>query len=176
MIGFWITLIAGTVFFLIFTWTSSVREKRFHGYPRFFAFESVFVLVLLNAKTWFRDPLSPRQILSWLFLLASIAAVAAGFGALWKHGKPEGSFENTSRVVDRGIYRFIRHPMYASLLYLGLGAFLKDMRLITGIFLIIVIVASWITAVMEEQEMKTKFGAEYAAYMTKTKRFIPFVL
>jgi len=173
---FWIILAAGTGVFLIGTWIVSIREKRTHGYPRFFAFESILILVLLNAKAWFRDPWSLRQIFSWLFLLASLAVVAAGFGALWKYGKSENGFENTTRLVDRGIFRLIRHPMYASLLFAGIGVFLKDVRPITGIFLVIDVAACGITAWTEEREMKAKFGAEYAAYRAKTKRFIPFVL
>jgi hypothetical protein len=44
--GFWLTLAAGTVFLLYATWVVSIREKRRHGYSRFFAFESLFILVL----------------------------------------------------------------------------------------------------------------------------------
>ncbi|MCX6566947.1 MAG: isoprenylcysteine carboxylmethyltransferase family protein [Candidatus Aminicenantes bacterium] len=176
MNAFWIILAAGTVFFLIGTWTVSVRDKRYHGYPRFFAFESVLILVLLNANVWFRNPWSLRQIFSWLFLLAAIIVVAAGFGALRKHGKPEGNFENTTRLVNVGIYKFIRHPMYASLVFLGVGVFLKRVRLITALVLTIDLVACWITALMDEREMKARFGDEYAAYMKTTKRFIPFIV
>jgi len=177
MSRFGIILAAGTVFLLVFSWFSSIREKRYHGYPRFFAFESVFVLILLNEKAWFRDPLSPRQIFSWLFLLVSILVVVAGFLTLAIYGKSRGgNFENTTRLVDCGIYGRIRHPMYASLIYLGVGAFLKDMSWTAGIFLVVDIAASWITALMDESEMKAKFGAEYAAYMKRTKRFVPFVL
>jgi len=174
--GFWLTLAAGTVFLLYATWVVSIREKRRHGYPRFFAFESLFILVLLNRDVWFRNPLSPRQILSWIILLASIAFAAAGFFTLRKHGLSRGNFENTTRIVERGIYRFIRHPMYASLLFLGLGAMIKDAGPVTAVLFLVDIVATVITALMDEGEMKAKFGAEYAAYMAKTKRFVPFVL
>ncbi|MBN1938490.1 MAG: DUF1295 domain-containing protein [Candidatus Aminicenantes bacterium] len=177
MSRFWIILAAGTLFLLVFSWFSSIREKRIHGYPRFFAFESVFVLILLNEKVWFRDPLSILQVLSWLLLLVSIVVVAAGFFALVKFGKPrDGNFEKTTRLVDRGIFRLIRHPMYASLLYLGLGAFLKEVRWLTGCVLAVNIAASWATALMEEREMKMKFGEAYSDYMKKSKRFIPFVI
>ncbi|MHB8054344.1 MAG: methyltransferase family protein [Candidatus Aminicenantales bacterium] len=177
MTGFWIALVAGTVLLLVFTWFSSIREKRYHGYPRFFAFESVFVLVLLNWNVWFRDPLSLRQIISWLLFLAAIAVVAAGFHSLSKYGKPrEGNFENTTRLVNRGIFRFIRHPMYASLIYLGVGVFLKGMRPATAIVLAVDLATCLITALMEEREMVAKFGDEYAAYKETTKRFIPFVI
>lgn len=176
MTRFWIWLIAGTVFLMVFSWVVSIREKRFHGYPRFFAFESVFLLVLLNAHPWFRDPLSPRQILSWLFLLASIMVAAAGVLALKKYGQPRGpNFENTTRLVDQGIYRRIRHPMYASIMFFGIGAFLKGITPVTLVILTVNLAACVLTAVMEEREMKATFGPAYVSYMETTKRFIPFV-
>jgi protein-S-isoprenylcysteine O-methyltransferase Ste14 len=177
MTRFWIMLAAGTVFLLVFSWFSSIREKRTHGYPRFFAFEGVFVLILLNERIWFRDPFSFLQVVSWLFLLASIAVVLAGFLALARFGKPRGGdFEDTTRLVDRGIFRLIRHPMYASLIYLGFGAFLKDVDFLTGLALTVVCASSWITALVEESEMKKKFGGAYLFYMKRTKRFIPFLI
>jgi len=170
---FWPALAAGTAFLLVFTWVSSIREKRFHGYPRFFAFEGVFALVLLNLKAWFRNPLSPAQVFSWLLLAASVVSVAAGILALRRFGRAEGHFENTTLLVDRGIYSVIRHPMYASLIFFAAGAFLKGVRPVTGALLAVVLVSAWMTARMEEREMTARFGAEYAAYMKRTKRFIP---
>jgi protein-S-isoprenylcysteine O-methyltransferase Ste14 len=174
--GFWLALIAGTLFLLVFSWAASIREKRLHGYPRFFAFESVFVLVLLNVPAWFRHASSPVQILSWVFLAASIIIAAAGFLSLLKYGKPRNrNLEETMRLVTCGIFRFIRHPMYASLIYMGIGVFLKGMRPVTAIVLAVDLAACIITAAMEEREMVSKFGVEYTAYMKTTKRFIPFV-
>jgi len=173
--GFWLALIAGTLFILAFSWAASIREKRLHGYPRFFAFESVFVLVLLNVPAWFRHASSPVQILSWVFLAASVIDAAAGYLTLRKYGRSEGNFEKTTQLVHSGIYKFIRHPMYASFIYLGIGIFLKGMHPVTAIFLVIDVAASGITAAMEEREMVSKFGVEYTAYMKTTKRFIPFV-
>jgi len=176
MSGFWVILTAGTVFLVFFTWISSIREKRFHGYPRFVAFEGIFILVLLNRNAWFLDPWSFRQLVSWALLLVSLAAVIAGFTALRRYGKPDGRFENTTRLVNRGIYGLIRHPMYASLLFFGAGAFLKGIGLAQAVVLGFTIAVTWLTALMDEKEMKARFGAEYTDYMSKTRRFIPFLI
>jgi Putative protein-S-isoprenylcysteine methyltransferase len=173
--GFWIALAAGTVFLLVFSWFSSIRENRLHGYPRFFAFEGVFVLILLNLRSWFRDPFSPRQILSWILMLSSLAAVSAGFLTLRRHGRAEGNFEKTTRIVDRGIYGRIRHPMYASLIFLAAGVFLKDVRAVPAVVLAVVTAAALAAARLDEREMTARFGAAYADYMKRTKRFIPFL-
>lgn len=170
-------LAAGTGFILIFSWFLSVKHKRFHGIPRFFSFESIFILTNLNAHVWFKDPFSLNQILSWIFLLFSFYPVIAGYYLLNKKGNPASSnFENTSSLVKTGIYRFIRHPLYLSLFILGTGIVLKDpgpLQLALGAINLIAVV---LTSKVEENEMVMKFGDEYKKYMTETKMFIPYVL
>jgi len=99
-----------------------------------------------------------------------------GFLLLRVIGKPQGDLENTSKLVTIGLYRFIRHPLYASLLFLGTGVFLKDISITTVLLAFINIVALIATAKEEEKEMIEKFGEEYIAYMHKTQMFIPFVV
>lgn len=165
-----------TLGFLVFTWRFSIKAKRPHGIARFFAFECILLLVLLNSMIWFEDPLAWNQIVSWLVLILSLFLAIQGFLLLRLIGKPKGDFENTTRLVTSGLYRYIRHPLYASLLWLGTGVFLKNISLETTTLAIINIIALVITAKLEEKEMLAKFGEEYTAYMKKTKMFIPFVL
>jgi protein-S-isoprenylcysteine O-methyltransferase Ste14 len=85
------------------------------------------------------------------------------------------SFEKTSTLVTTGIYRYIRHPMYAALLFLAWGAFLKEaspasVGLVLGASAMLLL-----TALRDEVECREHFGAEYAEYMTVSKRFIPCV-
>jgi protein-S-isoprenylcysteine O-methyltransferase Ste14 len=96
-------------------------------------------LVVLNAPHWFVHPLDAQQILSWLLLSLSIVLVVWGVVLLRRLGRsrpttdksPEFKWENTERLVTTGVYRYIRHPMYSSLLFLAWGAFLKSVSLIT---------------------------------------------
>jgi protein-S-isoprenylcysteine O-methyltransferase Ste14 len=108
-------VITGTIFIILFSWFLSIRYKRYHGIARFFAFESVFILVLLNYKVWFIDPFSLSQILSWILLFLSIYVVITGYLLLKRDGKPDNNFENTSMLVKSGIYGYIRHPLYLSI-------------------------------------------------------------
>jgi protein-S-isoprenylcysteine O-methyltransferase Ste14 len=159
-----------------FTWQFSIKKRRFHGIPRFFAFESILLLILLNYPVWFVNPLSWNQILSWILLIASIPFAIAGFYLLRIIGKPKGDFENTSKLVVVGLYRLIRHPLYTSLILLGLGIFFKEITVTTLVLAFINILTLIATAKLEEQEMLNKFGNEYANYMKKSKMFIPFVI
>lgn len=171
-----VLIIAGTVFIILFSWFLSIKHGRYHGIARFFAFESVFLLFLLNYRVWFNDPLSPVHLLSWFLLIISIYPVTAGFLLLKRDGKPDSNFENTSILVKSGIYGYIRHPLYLSIFLLGTGIMLKDPGLPQIILGIINTIAIILTALVEEKEMISKFGDAYREYMKETKMFIPFVI
>ena len=168
--------ISGSVLLILFSWFVSIREKRYHGIPRFFAFEGLLVLGLLNSPVWFKDPLSILQVISWFLLILSLYYAIAAFGLIFRHGKPVQNFENTTRLVTTGLYHFVRHPMYGSLLFLGWGGFLKDINLYTIILILIISIALFITCKAEEREMMKKFGDEYKVYMKKTKMWIPMMI
>jgi protein-S-isoprenylcysteine O-methyltransferase Ste14 len=172
----YLILIGGTIYIILFSWFLSIRYKRYHGIARFFAFESVFILVMLNYKVWNINPFSPAQLISWILLCLSIYVVVTGFLLLKRRGKPDNNFENTSILVKSGIYGYIRHPLYLSIFLLGTAIVLKNPASIQIILGIINLVAVYITARIEEKEMISKFGDDYRIYMKETKMFIPYIL
>jgi protein-S-isoprenylcysteine O-methyltransferase Ste14 len=169
-------LSAGTIFIMLFSWFLSIRYRRYHGIARFFAFESVFILVLLNYRVWFINPFSLMHIISWILLLLSVYMVVTGYLLLKSKGKPDSNFENTSLLVKSGIYGYIRHPLYCSIFLLGTGVMLKDPGTLQVGLGILNVIALYITARIEEKEMTEKFGEDYKAYINETKMFIPFVI
>jgi len=171
-----IIFLTGTILIILFSWFVSIREKRYHGIPRFFVFEGLLFLGLLQWPVWFKDPLVIRQIFSWLLLLASVCYVIFAVWIYLKRGKPGQNFENTTRLVTTGLYKYIRHPMYGSLLFLGWGMFLKDINSISIAVIIIITTALFLTCKVEEKEMITKFGDEYRQYIKKTKLWIPWLI
>lgn len=170
------TLLTGTLVILIFSWFYSVKYRRYHGISRFFAFESIFILLLMNVRGWFTDPFSWHQILSWTFLIASVYPGIAGYMLLKRKGRPEESFENTTVLVKSGLYKYIRHPLYSSLLLFGTGVMFKDPGIIQLILGTVNLIAIIITALIEEKEMIAKFGEEYRVYMKETKMFVPYIV
>jgi len=171
-----------SVIFTALSWRP-LRNPRSHGFYRFLVFEITLILVLLNLPFWFPNPFSPPQLLSWTMLFSSIVLVMNGVYLLKKVGgnqprqqSPENfSFENTARLVSSGIYRYIRHPMYSSLLLLAWGAALKHLTSITLAGSLLTTVLLVITAKVEERESLAFFGASYSRYVRQTKMFIPFL-
>lgn len=153
-----------------------LRDPRSHGFYRFFAFELILILFLANLPLWFVNPSSGRQILSFALLTASLIPAIGGFSLLIARGCPAGSFEDTRHLVTDGIYLYIRHPMYTSLMMLAAGIFLKDLSVPAAALFAGSMGFLLTTALTEEAENRVKFGEEYAAYMKTAKRFIPFLI
>jgi protein-S-isoprenylcysteine O-methyltransferase Ste14 len=175
--------VAASAAFILLSWRS-LKDLRSHGFYRFFAFELLSALILLNVPMWFRDPLSARQLVSWFLGAVSIGLAIEGFRLLRVIGRPAPTdarsanlpFENTTTLVTVGAYRLIRHPMYASLLALVWCAYLKNPFAIAGTVLAPIASGFLVaTSVAEERENLASFGAAYAAYMKRTRRFVPFL-
>jgi protein-S-isoprenylcysteine O-methyltransferase Ste14 len=80
------------------------------------------------------------------------------------------------RLVTEGIYRRIRHPMYMALLLYSLGQAIVLPNWVAGpSYLVAMTLLIALRLGPEEQIMKEEFGAEYDAYMSRTKRILPGV-
>jgi protein-S-isoprenylcysteine O-methyltransferase Ste14 len=169
--------------FFVYLSKNCLFAPRSHGFYRFFAFESILALVLINAREWFSNPFSIHQVISWLLLIISIVLVAHGAYLLRVVGRPKKErddreligIEKTTSLVKIGAYRYIRHPIYASGFYGAYGVFFKNpswpgiaLALSATVFFVL-------TAKVEEKECIRFFGADYQAYMRETKMFIPFL-
>lgn len=79
-------------------------------------------------------------------------------------------------VVDRGVYRWIRHPSYTGgiLMYLGTGMAMTSWLSAASITLAAIAGYAYRVRV-EEQALQANLGGRYQEYMRRTKRFVPFV-
>jgi len=180
----WILFAVTSVILIAISW-KSLRNPRSHGFYRFFAWENILGLFLINAKFWFYNPFAWNQIIAWFLLAVCLIPLALGVHFLRTSGKPndqrEGdasllAFEKTTALVTSGIYKYIRHPLYSSLLLLAWGIFFKAL---SGTGLILAITASLFliaTAKADERECIQFFGAQYVEYMKTTKMFVPYIL
>ena len=170
--------------FLIYISRASLRAPRSHGFYRFFAWEAILALFLLNVDFWFRDPFAWYQLIAWTLLFGCIVPLVFGAQALRTRGQPtakrEGdasllAFEKTTALVTTGIYHYIRHPLYSSLLLLAWGIFFKSPSWLGGVLVIVTTISLALTAKADEAECAKFFGTAYQDYMKTTRMFIPFL-
>jgi protein-S-isoprenylcysteine O-methyltransferase Ste14 len=162
---------------------SSLLDIQSHGFYRFFSWEVILILFLMNIDSWFADPFSLRQIVSWGFLIVSLVLIYEGVRLFRKQGGIDQSrddsglvgIEKTTELVTTGVYRYIRHPFYSSLLFLGWGIALKHISWIGILLAVINTILLIITAKKEEEENIQYFGERYREYMKDTKMLVPFL-
>jgi protein-S-isoprenylcysteine O-methyltransferase Ste14 len=79
---------------------------------------------------------------------------------------------NPDGLLDHGVYRFSRHPMYLSYLvfYLGCGLMTASW-LYLGILVLFQASTHWI-AISEERWCVEQFGSDYAAYTRQVNRYM----
>ncbi len=150
---------------ILFLSRVSIRKDRNHGLYRFFALESILAVLMLNINYLVRDPLSSRQIISWIFIVFSLIFAGQGIWLMKTVGKP--------RV---GIYKYIRHPIYGALLFLAFGICLKRFTIVGLILAHVTMIFLILTARIEDEDNIRKFGSEHRKYMESTKRFLPYLM
>lgn len=155
-----------------------------HGFHRFLAWVAILALLLNNVEYWFVDKYGARQLLSWLLLGISIYLVAHGAVVLKHHGHVDPArpgtalfrFEKTTRLVTVSVFRFIRHPLYGSLIFLAWGIYLKNPNATGASLALTATLFMILTARVEEGECIRYFGAPYREYMVRSRMFIPFLV
>ncbi|MDM0035864.1 isoprenylcysteine carboxylmethyltransferase family protein [Variovorax sp. J22P271] len=169
---------------LLYISRGAMTRPRSHGFYRFFAWECILGLIWINLPVWGADPLALPQRVAMVLFMASVWLPVHAFRLLRRHGHPGEArqdealigFEKTTALVTAGAFRYIRHPMYTSLICLAWGIFLQQF---TWLGLALVMAATlllFVTALREEQECLAHFGQAYRDYMRRTRRFLPFLL
>jgi protein-S-isoprenylcysteine O-methyltransferase Ste14 len=78
-------------------------------------------------------------------------------------------------LVTKGPYRYLRHPIYAAVLYFLWAAVLSHPDIINGLLGALITVGLAVRMVAEERLVAERYP-EYQAYAAHTKRIIPFIL
>ena len=108
-------------------------------------------------------------------------AAAAGVGAAALAANRIGNFNirpdphPQGRLVMHGIYRWVRHPMYGSVLLAATGAAVSaadGWRLVAWAAVLALLVVLTVKSMLEERWLAERHP-EYLGYATRTRRFFP---
>lgn len=114
--------------------------------------------------------------------MAGIALTAAGIAfAIWARLTLGGNWSGTvtlkegHTLVQRGPYRWVRHPIYTGLLLASVGTAVVSGSLHSMVALLVILFGFWLKIATEESLMVQTFGAEYVEYMRRVKALAPYL-
>jgi hypothetical protein len=76
-------------------------------------------------------------------------------------------------LVTRGPYAIVRHPMYMSLIAIGVGLAIAWDSWVTVGFALLYAAPFWMHTAIEEQMLESHFGDEWRAYKARVPRLVP---
>ena len=111
------------------------------------------------------------------FFIAGMIVRWTAIISLGKYFTVDVSIQNEHKVVQHGMYKYVRHPSYTGLLieFLGLAFYF-------GTWMSVIILMIPISSVMmyrirwEENLLRKSFGEQYEKYKSHTKMLIPGIL
>lgn len=135
-------------------------------------FAQLFLQELLPIR---ENALVLRVVGAILFALGLSIAILARLelGSNWSDIEM-GRVKQDHMLVNRGVYRYIRHPIYTGDLVMLLG-----FELCLNSWLVVAVVIIAIPAIhkaIREEQVLSQTVIGYQAYRAQTKRFIPFVI
>ena len=167
--------------FLLY-WTISARsvkptEERPHGLSRYWHYVLLIVgALLLNI------PISPLNFIlvprsAVVSILSSLCAVSGlAIALIADNWSSVVTFKRDHELITRGIYHYMRHPIYTGVLLMFLATVLLVGTLGAVLGLLIIFVGLWIKSKQEEALMERHFPAQYPEYQRRVKALLPFIL
>ncbi|MBN2411509.1 isoprenylcysteine carboxylmethyltransferase family protein [candidate division KSB1 bacterium] len=113
--------------------------------------------------------------------IAGTLVFAAALWLLWRSHADLGRnwtatllIKNNHTLITKGIYSYIRHPMYAGHWLWGVAQFLLLHNWIAGPAMLVTMLPFYLYRVpREEKMMLEKFGEDYRTYVSKTGGILP---
>jgi protein-S-isoprenylcysteine O-methyltransferase Ste14 len=147
-------------FIILASWFAIPAAFIVSPWPRF--------ALLHHRRIWFAVGLA--------LLLAGSALRRHCFRTLGRYFTGNVRVQPDQPVIEKGLYRMVRHPSYTGglIMYLGTGLALTNWLSVSVIVGVGIITYAY-RVYVEEQALATSIGPPYLDYMIRTKRFIPFI-
>jgi len=168
---------------LALSWRTLFSLKN-HGLYRWVVWECILWLAIQNYRYLIVEKFDLQQLISSALMIASLVFVLSAVFIMRKKGSVSKQrrdhtlfgFEKTTVLIESGIFKHVRHPMYSSLLFLAWGILFRNIEATLSIVALIATCSCIVAALMEERENIAYFGERYRHYTLKTKMFIPYVV
>jgi len=150
-----------------------INSIRNHSlYPNLLVFLQFFIigLMVLLSKSFFSSTLGLA-----IFILGALLGIWALTHNQLGNFNIQPKLRKGSKLITTGIYAWVRHPMYTSVIVMMLG-FLVSTATIVETFLWVILIVVLLLKAKREESLWLKHDEAYEAYKKSTKLFIPYIL
>lgn len=129
-----------------------------------------FTSFLLN-WSWVKMEILPLRIFGFILFVPAAFFVGFGFVNLKSKGKPPSGWEDTTGMIESGVYHIVRHPLYLGSALWAVGVISLIQSLPTTVLGIVAGFCFWMASKKEDEFDIKKFGDGYREYMRKVPRW-----
>jgi protein-S-isoprenylcysteine O-methyltransferase Ste14 len=135
--------------------------------PLAYVFTTWFSVLDYNLPKWFGFPSTMLYCFGvWLFFRSH-----SDLGHYWSPGL---EIKEDHQLITTGVFQWVRHPMYSSLLAIAIAQIFMLQNWIVGPAFLILAIPFYLHRVKrEERQLIRHFGDEYRGYMKLTNPLIP---
>ncbi|HEX3748460.1 MAG TPA: isoprenylcysteine carboxylmethyltransferase family protein [Bryobacteraceae bacterium] len=140
------------------------------------ALEGLGYTLLWQGSFWLRSPARWQIALAAVLFAIACALSWTAAQSLGRHLRVDAALEDEHRLIRTGPYRFMRHPIYTSMLavLLGTGIPIAPWSLLVPA-LALFLLGTAIRVRVEEALLESRFGDEFRRYRQSVAALIPFV-
>lgn len=165
-VGIWVGIIAG--------WLIPVIRKRI-VYEIYEACGlGVYFSLIVLGWGWKTIDIFPLVYIGYALYVPAAVLVIFSFVSLKHKGKPEPGWEHTTTIIESGIFRVVRHPLYLGAAIWTIGIILVIQSISSTILGLVAIFCFWMASKKEDEFNIKKFGQEYQKYMEEVSMWNVF--
>lgn len=157
-----------------FSFINSGFKESFHWWILFLILITYAVLISLNYFGLFSHVFSnlALDISGFILLLTGFLIVITAHAQMSKSWRMGIDRKTKTKLINTGLFRHSRNPVYLGLIIQSLAVFLLILNLTTLILFVLLLADLILIISSEEKFLEKQFGKEYLSYKKKVRRFI----
>ena len=122
------------------------------------------------------DIFTPNSFTFYLIVPAFLYWLYFFIGAMLVHRKAPRSVHSIDKIVKKGVYQRVRHPIYSAdiMLAWGIFSYWPSYRALSSVIWLTIVLFTWMR--LEEKALTEKFGRDYVDYKKKVPMVVPRLL
>jgi protein-S-isoprenylcysteine O-methyltransferase Ste14 len=135
-----------------------------------------YLLTRWESHNWYAATVPARSV-GAAFLVAGLIGLLDSFRRFVVEGRgTPAPVKPPTELVVNGLYRYVRNPMYVTVLAMVIGeALILGRFILFGYAVVLWLLVQSFVVFYEEPKLARMFGASYAAYRASVPRWIPRV-